>query len=204
VGGNFCNSPGASRSSSPRVRSPVRRLRVWSGATLSPGARTAAGLAAGGYLSSTPPPPGGAGAGRPVLRQRGERLRNLAPRAAAWSFEDSAPPPPPRGRAPGRVRVDGGTPAERRAFYTALYHVFQNPAVASDVDGRYRDYDETVRSARHVTYQNFSGWDIYRSWIQLMAVLAPRETTDIVRSMVEPGCSSGTCPSGPTRTARPT
>lgn len=33
-------------------------------------------------------------------------------------------------------------------------------------------------------YTNFSGWDIYRSQIQLLALLAPRETSDIARSMI--------------------
>jgi predicted alpha-1,2-mannosidase len=122
-------------------------------------------------------------------------LKNLAAEGRGWSLEATrAANAAAWEELLGRVRVQGGTPAERRAFYTALYHVFQNPAVASDVDGRYRDYDETVKSAPHVTYQNFSGWDIYRSWIQLMAVLAPRETTDIARSMVAAGAALGHLP----------
>src|SRR3954470_12783579 len=91
----------------------------------------------------------------------------------------------------GRVAISGGTAEQRRAFYTALYHVFQNPTVASDVDGSYRGYDEAVHTAAHVTYQNYSGWDIYRSWIQLMAVVAPAETNDIQKSLVEAGQQLG-------------
>ena len=37
----------------------------------------------------------------------------------------------------GRVRVEGGTRAERRRFYTGLYHSFIHPSRFSDADGRY-------------------------------------------------------------------
>jgi predicted alpha-1,2-mannosidase len=197
VGGNFCNSAGRfAIFFAAQFDRPFTAQGVWSGPTLSPGARTAAGLSAGAYLVFDT-------TARPVVQVRialsyvsaENALANLAAESRGWSFETTrATTAAAWEELLGRVRVQGGTPSERRAFYTALYHVFLNPSVASDVDGRYRDYDETVKSAPHVTYQNVSGWDIYRSWIQLMAVLAPRETTDIVRSMVEAGAALGHLP----------
>jgi predicted alpha-1,2-mannosidase len=197
VGGNFCNSAGRFEIFfAAQFDRPFTAFGAWSGSTLSPGARTAAGQSAGAYLVFDT-------TARPAVQVRvalsyvsaENALKNLAAEGRGWSFEATrAATAAAWEELLGRVRVQGGTPAERRAFYTALYHVFQNPAVASDVDGRYRDYDETVKSAPHVTYQNFSGWDIYRSWIQLMAVLAPRETTDIARSMVAAGAALGHLP----------
>src|SRR6185436_5185661 len=197
VGGNFCNSPGRFEIFfAAQFDRPFHGFGVWSGPTLSPGARTAAGMAAGGYLVFD-------ATARKVVQVRvalsyvsaENALKNLAAEGKGWSFEATrAATAGAWEELLGRVRVEGGAPAERRAFYTALYHVFQNPSVASDVDGRYRDYDEVVKSAPHVIYQNFSGWDIYRSWIQLMAVLAPKETTDIVRSMVAAGAALGHLP----------
>jgi predicted alpha-1,2-mannosidase len=197
VGGNFCNSPGRFEIFfAAEFDRPFTSFGVWSGQGLSPGARTAAGLSAGGYLvfdTTT----------RPVVQVRvalsyvsaENAWRNLWSESRGWSFEKTrAATVTAWEELLGRVAVQGGSPAERRAFYTALYHVFQNPTVASDVDGRYRGYDETIRNASHVTYQNFSGWDIYRSWIQLMAVVAPRETEDIVKSMVEAGAELGHLP----------
>jgi predicted alpha-1,2-mannosidase len=83
------------------------------------------------------------------------------------------------------VQVTGGTDAERTIFYTALYHSLLQPNVFSDADGQYTGFDGRVHTADsgHATYTNFSGWDIYRSEAQLLATLAPKETSDIARSM---------------------
>ncbi|WP_432705766.1 GH92 family glycosyl hydrolase [Amycolatopsis taiwanensis] len=85
-----------------------------------------------------------------------------------------------------RIRVEGGTDARLTTFYTALYHAFIQPNVFSDADGTYVGFDGRVHAAEagHAMYTNFSGWDIYRSEIQLLALLAPREASDIARSMI--------------------
>src|SRR5207248_7263686 len=80
-------------------------------------------------------------------------------------------------------------------FYTALYHVFQSPNVASDVNGQYMGFDRAVHTASGMTvYQNYSGWDIYRSWAALVAFVAPDVMTDVVRSMVLDGQQGGVLP----------
>jgi predicted alpha-1,2-mannosidase len=83
-----------------------------------------------------------------------------------------------------QVQVTGGTDAERTTFYSALYHSLVQPNVFSDADGQYLGFDGRVHSADkgHAMYTNFSGWDIYRSETQLLATIAPKETSDIVRS----------------------
>ncbi|MFI5781996.1 GH92 family glycosyl hydrolase [Nocardia sp. NPDC051570] len=85
-----------------------------------------------------------------------------------------------------RIRVTGGTDDQLRIFYTALYHALLQPNVFSDVDGRYIGFDKQVHSTDldHPIYTNFSGWDIYRSEVQLLALLAPHEAADIAHSMV--------------------
>ncbi|HEX8864471.1 MAG TPA: GH92 family glycosyl hydrolase, partial [Lentzea sp.] len=93
-----------------------------------------------------------------------------------------------------RVQATGGSAADLQKFYTALYHVFQNPNIASDVNGQYRGFDQTVRTASHTVYQNYSGWDIYRSWASLIALLAPAEASDIAKSMVLDGEQGGLLP----------
>jgi predicted alpha-1,2-mannosidase len=95
----------------------------------------------------------------------------------------------------GRLNVQGGSDEQKQLFYSALYHVFVQPAVFSDVDGSYFGFDQQPHpSDGHVHYANFSGWDIYRSWIQLVALLAPNETSDIVRSLLLDGQQCGTMP----------
>ncbi|WP_328675471.1 GH92 family glycosyl hydrolase [Streptomyces sp. NBC_00343] len=92
-----------------------------------------------------------------------------------------------------RITVGGGTDAQRRVFYTALYHALLHPSVFSDTDGRYTGMDGVVHRtvAGHVQYANFSGWDVYRCQIQLLALLAPREASDIAQSVLNQGLQAG-------------
>ena len=84
------------------------------------------------------------------------------------------------------INVSGGTVEERRVFYTALYHSLLMPSRFDDSDGRYLGFDgqiHTVAAGHHV-YTNFSGWDIYRSEIPLLAMIEPRRMEDMAQSVV--------------------
>jgi predicted alpha-1,2-mannosidase len=87
----------------------------------------------------------------------------------------------------GRISVTGGTPEQQRTFYTALYHALLHPNLYSDVDGRYPGFDGRIHRARahRSEYANFSDWDIYRTEIPLLALLAPGETSDMMQSLVD-------------------
>ena len=75
----------------------------------------------------------------------------------------------------GRLRVSGGTAADRTTFDSSLYHAQVMPNVFSDVDGRYMRRGRQVhRAAGFSKYANISGWDTYRSQMPLMAMLAPQ------------------------------
>ena len=85
----------------------------------------------------------------------------------------------------GRVQVQGGTSADTRTFYTALYHSLLFPSVFSDSNGEYIGFDGTVHTAQGYTqYANYSGWDIYRTEVPLLALIAPRQTGDMMQSLV--------------------
>lgn len=89
----------------------------------------------------------------------------------------------------GEIQVSGGTPLQRATFYTALYHALLFPSVFSDVNGQYIGFDERVHRVPdgHVQYANFSGWDIYRSEAQLLALLTPDRAADMAQSLVNDG-----------------
>jgi predicted alpha-1,2-mannosidase len=93
-----------------------------------------------------------------------------------------------------RVQATGGSASDLQKFYTALYHVLINPNVASDVNGQYRGFDQAVHTSSRTIYQNYSGWDIYRSWAALVALIAPAEAADIANSMVIDGQQGGLIP----------
>ncbi|MFI0941722.1 GH92 family glycosyl hydrolase [Streptomyces sp. NPDC021020] len=94
----------------------------------------------------------------------------------------------------GRAQVSGGSTENLKKFYTALYHVFQSPNISSDVNGDYRGFDGAVHNSSRPVYQNYSGWDIYRSWAALIALIAPTEASDIANSMVLDGQQGGLLP----------
>lgn len=132
-----------------------------------------------------------------------DAIGNIAAEDAGWSFSGVAE----RARASwnallGRVRVTGGSQAERETFYTALYHSLLHPNVFSDANGRYIGADGHVHTAVGYTrYANFSGWDIYRGEMQLLALLAPRPAGDMIQSLVAWGQESGRLPRWPVANA---
>ncbi len=81
-------------------------------------------------------------------------------------------------------------------FYTALYHSLLHPNVISDESGQYMGFDGQVQAASpgHAEYANYSGWDIYRSQVQLAAMVAPRQTSDSIRSMLDDYEQTGMLP----------
>lgn len=98
----------------------------------------------------------------------------------------------------GRIRVSGGPDPLLDTFYTALYHAFLAPRTFSDVGGLYPGMDGLVHRARHrLQYADFSGWDIYRSQIQLLSILVPQRASDMVRSLLVGAEQSGCLPRWP-------
>ena len=103
------------------------------------------------------------------------------------------------GKLLGEIQVSGGTPGQRATFYAALYHALLFPSVFSDANGQYLGFDGRVHSlpAGHVQYTNFSGWDIYRSEAQLLALLVPARASDMAQSLVNDYEQSGGVPKWP-------
>jgi predicted alpha-1,2-mannosidase len=97
----------------------------------------------------------------------------------------------------GRIRISGGTDEQRTQFYTALYHTMLGPNLFSDADGRYRGFDGQVHRATRPQYANFSGWDVYRSEIPLLALVAPEETSDMMASLLRNADEGGWLPKWP-------
>jgi predicted alpha-1,2-mannosidase len=98
-------------------------------------------------------------------------------------------------RALGRVRVSGGSSGDLDTFYTALYHALLAPRTFDDVDGRYAGMDGATHDAGGRTqYADFSGWDIYRTQVPLLAMLMPDRTSDVVASMLADAAQSGCLP----------
>jgi predicted alpha-1,2-mannosidase len=102
-------------------------------------------------------------------------------------------------RSLGRIKVSGGPPRLLDTFYTALYHAFLAPRTFSDVGGAYAGMDGLVHRSPpgHIQYADFSGWDVYRSEIQLLSILVPERASDMARSLLADAAQSGCLPRWP-------
>ncbi len=94
----------------------------------------------------------------------------------------------------GQIVEEGGTAEQRTVFTTALYHSLQTPTTYSDLDGEYRGMDGQVHhtgAGQSVQYANFSGWDVYRSQLQLVTWLDPVIGSDIAQSLLNQSVQDG-------------
>ncbi|MGH7979617.1 MAG: GH92 family glycosyl hydrolase, partial [Limisphaerales bacterium] len=93
------------------------------------------------------------------------------------------------------IQLSGAATNEMRVFYSMLYHAFIGPTTCSDANGDYTGYDGKIHNAgKRVQYANFSGWDIYRSEAQLLAMLAPDEASDMAQSLLNDYQQGGAFP----------
>ena len=93
-----------------------------------------------------------------------------------------------------KIEVTGGQPESRTTFYTALYHALLHPNVFSDVNGEYWGFDQKkhrVKGSQETQYATFSGWDVYRSQVQLLTLLEPRKAGDIAQSLLNQADQNG-------------
>jgi len=78
-----------------------------------------------------------------------------------------------------------GSEAQKKMFYTSLYHTMINPSVYMDVDGSYRGLDRGIHKADGFTnYTVFSLWDTYRAEHPFLALFKPERDRDMVNSML--------------------
>jgi predicted alpha-1,2-mannosidase len=97
-----------------------------------------------------------------------------------------------------RIKIGGATPAQERIFYTALMRAFTMPTTFNDVNGQYTGFDKQVHTAEGFTYYtDFSIWDTFRTVHPLYTLIAPKEHTDMLRSLTEMVKQGGALPRWP-------
>lgn len=170
---------------------------TWFAFSIAPSSTSTRGVDTGGYVTFDT-------IANPIVQMKiglsyvsiANAQQNLAIENPAWSFSTvQANANTAWNTILNRVQVSGGTTDDLSKFYTALYRVLSSPNVASDVNGQYMGFDYATHTASGMTvYQNFSGWDVYRSWAALVAMIAPNEMTDIVKSMILDGQQGGLLP----------
>jgi predicted alpha-1,2-mannosidase len=180
-----------------RFDAPFTSTGTWQQRTLQAGSTEAAGSGVGGWVSFD------ATAGATITARIGISFvdvegarRNLEAEGEGRTFDEVEAAARAAWReALGRVRVQGGTVADRTAFATALYRSLLHPNVFTDADGRYRGMDDAVHRAEGRThYANFASWDTYKSHNQLIATLFPARASEMVRSQLDNARRQGRIP----------
>ena len=96
-----------------------------------------------------------------------------------------------------KVEIEGGTEAQRKNFYTAMYHAHLRPCTFSDVDGRYRGVDHQIHQSKTTHYTVFSLWDTYRALHPFFTITDQQRTTDFVNSLLQMYDDGGRLPMWP-------
>jgi predicted alpha-1,2-mannosidase len=85
-----------------------------------------------------------------------------------------------------KIKVEGGSEADKVKFYTAMYHTMIDPRSFSDVNGNYTGGDKKIHVAKDFTYRTiFSGWDVFRSQFPLQTIINPEMVNDEINSLVQ-------------------
>ncbi|TDR45055.1 putative alpha-1,2-mannosidase [Tahibacter aquaticus] len=113
-------------------------------------------------------------------------VANLEAEMPGWDFDTvAAKAKDAWSRALGVFRVEADA-AQRKAFFTAVYHTLQAPSLFMDSDGRYRGPDNAVHQAKGWrNLSTFSLWDTYRAQHPLLTLIRPEQyTNDVVQSLL--------------------
>jgi predicted alpha-1,2-mannosidase len=181
------------------IRGPFSAHQVWSAGTAPSAATTAQGTKVGAALVVGPEVE--LAVGISFVSLEGARA-NLSTEIGSAGFEAVASHASDAWRQQlSSVLVTGGTEAERRTFYTSLYHAFLMPSVIDDIDGAYRlsDGNSYLASGYH-QMSDLSLWDTYRTVHPLYAWLAPASARDAARSLFGFASGLGSFPRWPLAT----
>jgi predicted alpha-1,2-mannosidase len=120
---------------------------------------------------------------------------NLRHEIPAWSFDDIKIAGKVRwNRVLGRIAVEGGTEAQRKVFYTALYRSSERMINITE-DGRYYSaFDHQVHSDPRPFYVDNWLWDTFRALEPLQTLLNPDMEADKIQSYVRMYQQSGIMP----------
>jgi predicted alpha-1,2-mannosidase len=121
--------------------------------------------------------------------------RNLDREIPAWGFERVKDAGKKRwNETLGQIAVEGGTEAQRKVFYTALYRCFERMINITE-DGRYYSaFDHKVHEDARPFYVDNWLWDTFRALEPLQTLLNPEMQGDKIQSYVRMYQQSGVMP----------
>ncbi len=100
----------------------------------------------------------------------------------------------------GRVRIQGGTAAQQKVFYSGLYRALLFPRIWHEPDAQGNFMHWSAFSGKvepGVMYADHGYWDDYRAWYPMMALLYPERLSQILEAWVNAYKEGGWFPQFP-------
>ncbi|WP_051451019.1 GH92 family glycosyl hydrolase [Actinospica robiniae] len=200
--GKFCDMPNKSTVYfAAQFNRPFTSEGTWNGSTVNAGSTSATGSNSGAYVGFDTSTSATVGMRVSVSYVSvADAQANLRAEQHGWSVSAVAAQTRSQWRKLlSEIEIGGGTHAQQAEFYTALYHALLEPSTFSDANGDYMGMDDKVHrtAAGQAQYTTFSGWDIYRDEVPLLAVLAPKQTSAMMQSLVNDAKQGGWLPKWP-------
>jgi predicted alpha-1,2-mannosidase len=96
-----------------------------------------------------------------------------------------------------KIKVEGGTEAQKRTFYTALYRYYERMVNISENGKYYSAYDGKIHTDKRDFYIDDWVWDTYLAQHPLRMLLEPELEADMLQSYVNMYKQSGWLPQFP-------
>jgi predicted alpha-1,2-mannosidase len=121
---------------------------------------------------------------------------NLQHEIPAWGFDKIKSAAKDRwNKVLGQVKVEGGTDAQRRVFYTSLYRSYERMVNITEGGRYYSSFDHQVHADTRPFYVDNWIWDTFRALEPLHLLLNPKMEADQLQSYVRMYEQSGWMPS---------
>lgn len=121
--------------------------------------------------------------------------KNLQEEIPAWNFDKIKRAARERwNEVLGQIQVKGGTPEQKRVFYTSLYRCYERMVNITEDGQYYSAFDHQVHQDARPFYVDNWLWDTYRAVEPLQTILNPEMEGDKVQSYVRMYEQSGWMP----------
>jgi predicted alpha-1,2-mannosidase len=121
--------------------------------------------------------------------------KNLAEEIPGWNFDKIKSAAKDRwNEALGKIQVQGGTPEQKRVFYTSLYRCYERMVNITEDGQYYSAFDHQAHQDARPFYVDNWLWDTYRALEPLQTLLNPEMEADKLQSFVRMYEQSGWMP----------
>ncbi|AXY77938.1 glycoside hydrolase family 92 protein [Paraflavitalea soli] len=96
-----------------------------------------------------------------------------------------------------QIQVEGGTTAQKRTFYSALYRCYERMVDITEDNRYYSGFDKKIHDTKRPFYVDDWSWDTYLAHHPLRTILNPAQEEDMLDSYVHMYEQSGWMPTFP-------